>query len=80
MPPASATSMPHISAHLLPPNSASQCRLSVPYMSVPFSAHQCCLSKPISATYQCLLISATYQCPSVQPISAHHCSLISAHQ
>ncbi|CAI9564429.1 unnamed protein product [Staurois parvus] len=34
---------------------------------------------PISATYQCLLISATYQCPSVQPISAHHCSLISAH-
>ncbi|CAI9614304.1 unnamed protein product [Staurois parvus] len=25
-------------------------------------------------------ISATYQCPSVQPISAHHCSLISAHQ
>ncbi|CAI9580543.1 unnamed protein product [Staurois parvus] len=35
---------------------------------------------PISATYQCLLISATYQCPSVQPISAHHCSLISAHQ
>ncbi|CAI9583098.1 unnamed protein product [Staurois parvus] len=29
---------------------------------------------PISA------ISATYPCPSVQPISAHHCSLISAHQ
>ncbi|CAI9573458.1 unnamed protein product, partial [Staurois parvus] len=26
-----------------------------------------------------LPISATYQCPSVQPISAHHCSLISAH-
>ncbi|CAI9556706.1 unnamed protein product [Staurois parvus] len=35
---------------------------------------------PISATYQCLLISTTYQCPSVQPISAHHCSLISTHQ
>ncbi|CAI9533537.1 unnamed protein product [Staurois parvus] len=42
---------------------------------------------PISATYQCchqchfsasssVPISATYQCPSVQPISAHHCSLI----
>ncbi|CAI9535781.1 unnamed protein product, partial [Staurois parvus] len=34
------TLMPHISAHLsclsMPPNSASQCRLSVPYMSAPF--------------------------------------------
>ncbi|CAI9610914.1 unnamed protein product, partial [Staurois parvus] len=37
----------------------------------PISASQCRLSvPPISA------ISATYQCPSVQPISAHHCSLI----
>ncbi|CAI9581357.1 unnamed protein product, partial [Staurois parvus] len=40
MPPASATSMPHISAHLsclsMPPLSASQCRLSV----LPISAHQ----------------------------------------
>ncbi|CAI9559798.1 unnamed protein product [Staurois parvus] len=32
--------------------------------------YQCCLSVP----------SVTYQCPSVQPISAHYCSLISAHQ
>ncbi|CAI9602590.1 unnamed protein product, partial [Staurois parvus] len=51
---------------------ASQCLLSVP---------------PISAAYQCptsasasVPISATYQCPSVQPISAHHYTLISAHQ
>ncbi|CAI9572883.1 unnamed protein product [Staurois parvus] len=40
----------------VPPNSGSQCCLSVPYMS------DAC------------------QCPSVPPISAHHCSLISAHQ
>ncbi|CAI9622168.1 unnamed protein product, partial [Staurois parvus] len=25
------------------------------------------------------LNSAAFQCPSVPPISAHHCSLISAH-
>ncbi|CAI9598424.1 unnamed protein product [Staurois parvus] len=43
----------------VPPNSASQCRLSVPY--------ECCLSVPISCTYQCLLINAAYQFPSVQP-------------
>ncbi|CAI9576288.1 unnamed protein product [Staurois parvus] len=38
----------------------------------------------ISAAYQCRLsvscIIAAFQCPSVQPISAHYCSLISAHQ
>ncbi|CAI9618012.1 unnamed protein product, partial [Staurois parvus] len=39
--PISATSMPHISAHL-------SC-LSVP----PISASQCHLSMPVSATYQC---------------------------
>ncbi|CAI9594761.1 unnamed protein product [Staurois parvus] len=44
--------------------SASQCRLSMPPNS---AIYECCLSVPISATYQCLLISATYQCPSVQP-------------
>ncbi|CAI9532916.1 unnamed protein product, partial [Staurois parvus] len=61
-----STSMPHISAHL-------SC-LSVS----PISDSQCHLSMPVSATYQCcIFISATYQCPSVQPISAHHCSLIS---
>ncbi|CAI9552011.1 unnamed protein product [Staurois parvus] len=59
--------MPHISAHL-----------SCLSMS-PINASQCCLSVPVSATYQCHAITATYQCPSVQPISAHHCSLISAH-
>ncbi|CAI9567261.1 unnamed protein product [Staurois parvus] len=63
------TSMPHISAHL-------RC-LSVSHIS----ASQCHLSMPISATYQChLSVRITYQCPSVQPISTHHCSLISAHQ
>ncbi|CAI9622234.1 unnamed protein product, partial [Staurois parvus] len=34
-----------------------------------------CRSAPASS----VPISATYQCPSVQPISAHHYSLISAH-
>ncbi|CAI9555193.1 unnamed protein product [Staurois parvus] len=37
---------------------------------------------PISATYQCHLSVPSvppHQCPSVRPISAHHCSLISAH-
>ncbi|CAI9606970.1 unnamed protein product, partial [Staurois parvus] len=31
-----------------------------------------------SAPGMYLSISAAYQCSSVQPISAHHCSLISA--
>ncbi|CAI9598667.1 unnamed protein product [Staurois parvus] len=51
----------------VPPISASQCHLSVPYISA--------MSVP---PYQCP--SAPPICPSVQPISAHHCSLISAHQ
>ncbi|CAI9576305.1 unnamed protein product [Staurois parvus] len=42
----------------VPPNSASQCRLSVPYISV---MYQCCLSVPISDACQS---------PSVQPTSA----------
>ncbi|CAI9535121.1 unnamed protein product, partial [Staurois parvus] len=58
----SATSMPHISAHL-------SC-LSVS----PFSAtYQCCQSVPPMSASQCRLsmcISATYQCLSVPPISA----------
>ncbi|CAI9539548.1 unnamed protein product, partial [Staurois parvus] len=60
----------------VPPNSASQCRLSVPYMSAAFQCSSVILVN-VNA-HQCLLISAsaTYQCPSVQPISAHHCSLI----
>ncbi|CAI9545584.1 unnamed protein product, partial [Staurois parvus] len=61
--PISATSMPHISAHLsclsMSPISASQCRLTV----------------PVSATYQCHIsvscISAAFQCPSVMPVNAH---------
>ncbi|CAI9606798.1 unnamed protein product [Staurois parvus] len=57
----SATSMPHISAHLsclsvspisaMPVSAACQCRLSVPYMS------------------------AAFQCPSVMPVNAHQCHL-----
>ncbi|CAI9532483.1 unnamed protein product [Staurois parvus] len=42
----------------VPPISASQCCLSVPYTSAAFQ---------FSASYQCLLISAAYQCPSQQP-------------
>ncbi|CAI9590129.1 unnamed protein product [Staurois parvus] len=65
----------------VPPISASQCRLSVPPNN---SASQCCLTVPyISVMYQCCLsvpISDACQCPSVPPISAYHCNLISAHQ
>ncbi|CAI9536219.1 unnamed protein product [Staurois parvus] len=60
----SATSMPHIIAHLsclsVSPISASQCHLSMPSVP-PISASQCRLS---------VCISAAYQCPSVLPISA----------
>ncbi|CAI9574184.1 unnamed protein product, partial [Staurois parvus] len=62
--PISATSMPHISAHL-------SC-LSVS----PISGSQCHLSIPISVTYQCRIsvpVSAAYQCVSVLPISACQC-------
>ncbi|CAI9606888.1 unnamed protein product [Staurois parvus] len=59
----------------MPISATYHCCQSVP----PISASQCRLSVCISAAYQ-LPISATYQCPSVHPISAHHCSLISAHR
>ncbi|CAI9536086.1 unnamed protein product, partial [Staurois parvus] len=63
MPPTSAfqcTSMQHISTHLsclsvspsVPPNSASQCHLSVPYMSAAF---QCPSVMPVNA-HQCNLL------------------------
>ncbi|CAI9590541.1 unnamed protein product [Staurois parvus] len=62
MPPASATSVPHFSAH--------QCHISV----LPFNVtHQCQLVPPINASQghlSVLPISATYQCQSVPPISA----------
>ncbi|CAI9619493.1 unnamed protein product, partial [Staurois parvus] len=60
----------------LPPNSSSQCRLTVPCPSVNVcqcppvmlvNAHQCHL--PV-LPHQCRLsvsISAAYQCPSLQP-------------
>ncbi|CAI9587947.1 unnamed protein product, partial [Staurois parvus] len=64
VPRASATSMPHISAHL-----------SCLSMS-PISASQCHLSMPISATYQCCQsvppISAS-QCRLSVPVSASQC-------
>ncbi|CAI9624870.1 unnamed protein product [Staurois parvus] len=81
MPPASATSMPHISAYqctsmphfsdhlsclsVSPISAIYQCRLSV----LPISASQC----RISAIYECCLsvpISDACQCPSVPPTSA----------
>ncbi|CAI9546110.1 unnamed protein product [Staurois parvus] len=50
----SATSMPHISAHLsclsVPLISASQCRLSVLPISATYSGSQCLLSVRISTT------------------------------
>ncbi|CAI9575091.1 unnamed protein product, partial [Staurois parvus] len=62
--PISATSMPHISAHL---NCLSVSPISATY--------QCPSVPPIGAIYQCCLsvpISDACQCPSVPPISAHH--------
>ncbi|CAI9556345.1 unnamed protein product [Staurois parvus] len=53
----------------VPPNSASQCHLTVAKWSVP----------PNSAIYQCHIsvscISAAFQCPSVMTVNAHHCNL-----
>ncbi|CAI9583614.1 unnamed protein product, partial [Staurois parvus] len=66
--PISATSMPHISAHLscllVPSISASQCHLSMPVSAT----YQCCQSvTPISASQYRLSVRvrATYQCASV---------------
>ncbi|CAI9544731.1 unnamed protein product [Staurois parvus] len=57
----------------MPISSTYQCCQSVPPSSA-ISARQCCLSVrltvPVSAAYQCNIISAAYQCPSVLPISA----------
>ncbi|CAI9615776.1 unnamed protein product, partial [Staurois parvus] len=78
--PISATSMPHISAHL-------SCLLVSPISSISaaYQCHQCCLSvPPISAIYECCLsvpISDACQCPSVPvllsvpPISVHQYNL-----
>ncbi|CAI9605166.1 unnamed protein product, partial [Staurois parvus] len=68
-------SVAHHQCQSVPPNSASQCRLTVPVTA----AYQCRLSVPyISAMYQCCLsvpISDACQCPptstsSSVPISA----------
>ncbi|CAI9590884.1 unnamed protein product [Staurois parvus] len=72
--------LPFSVTHQLPPNSASQCRLSVPCTSAAF---QCPSVMPVNA-HQCHLPVPPHQCHlSVsisQPISARQCSLISAHQ
>ncbi|CAI9537194.1 unnamed protein product [Staurois parvus] len=67
----------HPSVPSVPPTSASQCRLTVPCISI---MYQCCLSVPISDACQCPSVQSTSASSSVQPISAHRCSLISAHQ
>ncbi|CAI9550744.1 unnamed protein product [Staurois parvus] len=57
----SASSMPHISAHLT-------CLSMSPISAMPVSAtYQCHLSVPY--------ISAAFQCPSVMPVNAHQCHL-----
>ncbi|CAI9622089.1 unnamed protein product [Staurois parvus] len=47
----------------VPPNSASQCHLSVQYMSAAF---QCPSVMPVN-THQCHLPVPPHQCPSLQP-------------
>ncbi|CAI9596043.1 unnamed protein product, partial [Staurois parvus] len=56
----------------VPPISASQCRLSVPYMSATF---QCPSVLPVNV-HQCHLPVPPHQCPSVPPISVYQCSLL----
>ncbi|CAI9611257.1 unnamed protein product [Staurois parvus] len=59
----------------VPPISASQYCLSVPYMSAafqcpsvrPVNAHQCHLPVPPHQCHLSVPISAAYQCPSLQP-------------
>ncbi|CAI9601137.1 unnamed protein product [Staurois parvus] len=74
MPPSSATSVPHFSAHQCHINAKYQCPSELPFSVT----HQCQLVPPINAS-QCHLsvlpISATYQCQSVPPISVHQCRL-----
>ncbi|CAI9614022.1 unnamed protein product [Staurois parvus] len=66
MPPASATSMPHISAYQC--TSMPHIIAHLSYLSVsPISASQCHLSMPVSATNQ--------YCQSVPTISASQCHL-----
>ncbi|CAI9567191.1 unnamed protein product [Staurois parvus] len=80
-------------APAVPCVSAHQCLVPVP---VPIKAtyhcllvhinatYQCPSELPFSATYQCCLsvpcIGDAFQCPSVMPVNAHQCLLISVHQ
>ncbi|CAI9543617.1 unnamed protein product [Staurois parvus] len=63
-------------APAVPPVSVYQCLMSVLISAM----YQCCLSVPISDACQCPSVPPTSASSSVQPISAHQCSLISAHQ
>ncbi|CAI9615526.1 unnamed protein product [Staurois parvus] len=65
----------HLCPSVQPSSAANQCHPAVP--PVISAAYQCRLSV-LSASSSVLPISATYQCPSVLPISAHQCHLISA--
>ncbi|CAI9594486.1 unnamed protein product [Staurois parvus] len=67
MPPASATSVPHFSAHQCHINATYQCPSALPFSVT----HQCQSVPPISAS-QC---HPSMPCPSVPPISVHQCSL-----
>ncbi|CAI9570919.1 unnamed protein product, partial [Staurois parvus] len=76
-----APAVPPASAHL---SCLSVSRISAAYQCAsvpPISAiYECCLSVPISDACQCPSVPPTSASSSVQPISAHHYSLISAHQ
>ncbi|CAI9582646.1 unnamed protein product [Staurois parvus] len=62
-------------APAVPPVSVHQCHI------VLTSSHLSCQSVPyMSAVFQCPSVMPVSAYSSVQPISAHHCSLISTHQ
>ncbi|CAI9548745.1 unnamed protein product [Staurois parvus] len=74
--PISATSMPHISAHLsclsVSLISGSQCHQSMP-VSATYQCQSVCISATTISAHQYRLtvpVSAAYQCQSVPPISA----------
>ncbi|CAI9570630.1 unnamed protein product, partial [Staurois parvus] len=54
----------------VPPNRASQCRLTVPVSAM----YQCTSVMPVNA-HQCHLPVPPHACPSVPPIRVHQCSL-----
>ncbi|CAI9584902.1 unnamed protein product, partial [Staurois parvus] len=86
------SSVPHASAHQCHINATYQClpvHINATYQcpsDLPFSVtHQCQSVPPVNAnqchlSVPCHLPVPPHQCPSVQPIIAHHYSLISAYQ